>query len=135
MNSVGAPTVGQPEIGAEDLAGIEAAVRDYFGGWFEGDAERMRRALHPGLAKRTLIRDEDGAEALGESPAAAMIDATGRGAGRTRGEGDRGIEMQVVDAYGGIASVVVRSTVYREYLHLALTRDGWKIVNALWRWT
>jgi hypothetical protein len=37
--------------------------------------------------------------------------------------------------YGSIASVVVRSPVYREYLHLVRTDDGWKILNALWDWT
>jgi hypothetical protein len=31
--------------------------------------------------------------------------------------------------------VVVRSNVYREYLHLGRTDEGWKIVNALWAWT
>jgi hypothetical protein len=27
----------------------------------------------------------------------------------------------------------VRSAVYREYLHLVRTNEGWKIANALWR--
>jgi hypothetical protein len=30
--------------------------------------------------------------------------------------------------------VVVHSNVYREYLHLGQTDEGWKIVNALWDW-
>ena len=33
---------------------ITDAVLDYFEGWFTADAERMRRALHPQLAKRRL---------------------------------------------------------------------------------
>ena len=37
-----------------DLAAIEACVRDYFEGWFDGDAARMERALHPELAKRSF---------------------------------------------------------------------------------
>ena len=43
--------------------------------------------------------------------------------------------VEVVESYDRIATVVVRSDVYREYLHLARTRDGWKIVNALWAFT
>jgi hypothetical protein len=39
-----------------------------------------------------------------------------------------------VDVHGTIASVVVDSNVYREYLHLVRTPDGWKIANALWDW-
>lgn len=34
-----------------------------------------------------------------------------------------------------VATVVVRSPVYREYLHLGQTEEGWKIVNSLWHWT
>ena len=48
---------------------------------------------------------------------------------------DRRIDVSVVDVYGNIASVVVDSDVYREYLHLVETDDGWKIVNALWHST
>jgi Putative lumazine-binding len=33
-------------------AGVRAAVLDYVEGWFDGNAERMERALHPDLVKR-----------------------------------------------------------------------------------
>jgi hypothetical protein len=104
-------------------------VLNYFEGWFDGDAGRMERALHPGLAKRA----PDG-DALDESTADEMIDATARGVGKTRlpPDGDPRIEVDVVDVYDGIATVIVRSAVYREYLHLIRTRAGWRIVNALW---
>ena len=36
---------------------ITAAALDYVEGWFDGDADRMRRALHPDLAKRRLRAD------------------------------------------------------------------------------
>ena len=105
---------------------------DYFEGWFDGDAARMERALHPGLAKRSL--DEDG-RTLNETTAEWMIDATGRGFGKERDPGDRGIEVEVEDIHGTIANVTVRSAVYREYVQLVRTPEGWKIVNALWEWT
>ncbi len=108
---------------------ITRTVLDYFEGWFDGDARRMERALHPELAKRSL--EEDG-WTLNETSADWMNDATARGLGRARDPGDRGIEVDVVDVYGAIAHATVRSAVYREYVHLVRTRDGWKIVNALW---
>ena len=46
---------------------------------------------------------------------------------------DRTLDVEVEDLYGDIASVTVRSAVYREYLHLVRTSAGWKIANALWR--
>ena len=36
---------------AADTAAIKATALDYVEGWFEGNAERMERALHPVLAK------------------------------------------------------------------------------------
>jgi hypothetical protein len=110
-------------------AAVTQTVLDYFEGWFEGDAGRMERALHPQLAKRSL---EDGH--LDQLTAAQMIEATRAGRGKARDPGERQIDVDVVEIYGTIASVVVHSNVYREYLHLARTNGGWKIVNALWDW-
>ena len=111
---------------------ITQTVLDYFEGWFEGDAARMERALHPDLAKRSLEKD---GRTLDETTAAWMIDATARGVGRGRETVDRRIEVDVEDVYGAIANVTVRSAVYREYVQLARTDDGWRIVNTLWAWT
>jgi hypothetical protein len=110
-----------------DEAAITQTVLDYFEGWFDGDAVRMERALHPRLAKRA--RRSDG---LNETTATEMIEATTKGVGRSRDPGERGIEVDVVEVHKEIATVVVHSNVYREYLHLAQTDEGWKIVNALW---
>jgi hypothetical protein len=111
---------------ADDEAIVRCAL-DYFEGWFDGDPERMRRALHPGLAKRTL----DG-EGLDEDTAQGMIELTAAGAGRERDPGARRIDVRVVEIHGDIATAVVDSNVYREYLHLVRTKAGWRIVNVLW---
>jgi Putative lumazine-binding len=111
---------------------IVACVLDYFEGWFDGDAARMERSLHRDLAKRAL---EDDGRTLDETTAEWMIDATARGVGRERDPGDRRIEVEVEDVYGTIANVTVRSAVYREYVQLACTRDGWRIVNTLYQLT
>ena len=111
---------------------IVACTLDYFEGWFDGDEARMSAALHPALAKRSL--DDDG-ETLDEETATSMIDATARGIGTGRDPGRRELDVRVVDVCDPIAAVVVHSNVYREYLHLVRTRDGWKITNALWRFS
>jgi Putative lumazine-binding len=111
-----------------ERAAIVQTVLDYFEGWFEGDAERMERALHPALAKRgpelrTATKDE-------------MVRWTAEGKGKAKDPGPgRRIDVTVVDLYGNIASAVVDSDVYHEYLHLIRTGEGWKIVNALWQST
>jgi hypothetical protein len=119
---------------AADLAAIEACVRDYFDGWFDADAARMERALHPELAKRSFGQEIDRAPVLDTASATGMIEATANGAGRVRA-GGRPLQIDIVDAGGSIASVIVRSEHYHEYLHLVETPDGWQIVNALWRWS
>ena len=109
---------------------IRQAALDYFEGWFDGDVERMDRALHPDLVKR-WPGEEHGAN-LGITTKERMLELTAAGAGAEAGV-DRRLEVEIEDVYGDIASVTVRSAVYHEYLHLVRTRDGWKIANALWR--
>jgi Putative lumazine-binding len=114
-----------------DEAAVVATALDYFEGWFDGDPARMERALHPELAKRPGDAEPG---SLGTLTAQEMIDATAAGIGRTRDVPDRQIRVEVVDVFGNIASAVVRSAVYHEYIHLVRTPDGWKIANALWQW-
>jgi putative lumazine-binding protein len=117
----------------EEVA-IVSAVLDYFEGWFDGDADRMERALHPELAKRPGRVSHSVAGSLGTLTAQEMIHRTAAGVGKTRDVPDRRIEVEVVDVFGDIASATARSAVYHEYVHLVRTADGWKIVNTLWQW-
>jgi Putative lumazine-binding len=117
---------------SSDEAAVVAAALDYFEGWFEGDASRMDRALHRGLAKRSLSQVDPDSTDLRSLTKERMVELTAAGGGKGESpEGGLGIEVQIVDLHGNIASVVVRSAVYREYLHLVRTDEGWKIVNAL----
>jgi hypothetical protein len=122
-----------PPATDDERVTINACVLDYFEGWFEGDPIRMERALHPELAKRCYGQTVDRAPVLITDTAEGMIEATREGSGRIRA-GGRSMEIEIVDAGRGIASVVVRSEHYHEYLHLVQTPEGWRIVNALWRW-
>jgi ketosteroid isomerase-like protein len=116
-------------VAATDGDLITATVRDYFEGWFEGDAVRMDRALHPDLVKR-----DAGELELVTKP--QMVEATAGGVGVERAAGRRiDIDVEVADVRGDAASVVVRTAIYHEYLHLARTTDGWRIVNALWQFS
>jgi Putative lumazine-binding len=111
-----------------DRDAIVAAALDYYEGWFDGNAMRMERALHPELAKRGLTEDEK----VETDTARSMIDATADGVGRKRDVPDRRIEVDVNHMHGDIASAVVTSAVYVDYLHLVRVGGRWKIVNALW---
>jgi Putative lumazine-binding len=113
----------------------ERTVLDYLEGWFDGEASRMERALHPELAKRPRTSGDIARGALESITAREMIEATAAGAGTRLDVPDRRIDVEVVDVHGDIASAVVRSAVYREYVHLVHTPDGWRIANTLWERT
>jgi hypothetical protein len=118
------------ELRAEARA-IVAAALDYYEGWFDGEPERMERALHPDLVKRSLASDGHGVDTIS---AREMVEATADGVGRMRDPGSdrRNIEVHVDHVHGDIATVSATSAVYVDYLQLVRTREGWKIANVLW---
>ncbi len=115
-----------------DETAVVASALDYFEGWYDADLERVDRALHPQLVKRWA------AQAGGENPSVTtkemMLDFVRRGGG-TEDKTDDPIEVDVIDIHLDIATAVVRSAQYREYLHLLRTPEGWRIVDALWQFT
>jgi hypothetical protein len=121
-------------IGAEDAAAIRRCLFDYFDGWFDGNPERMDRALHPGLAKHSFDQGPSRANGLDLTTKAEMVEATGRGVGRARDVPDRDIRIDIAAVSGNMASAIVHSAVYVEFVLLARTGDGWRITDALWRW-
>ena len=118
----------------QDAAAIRACILDYFDGWFDGDATRMDRALHPGLAKLSVGQGPEGGDALDVTTKDEMVEATRGGRGRDRDVRDRAIRIDIASVSGDMASVVVHSAVYVEYALLARTSDGWKITSTLWHW-
>jgi len=117
--------------GAEDA--VRSVVMDYVEGWFDGDAGRMERALHPELVKRCRGIEGDDPDTLETLSAREMIDATADGEGRREDAADRRIEIRIDYLSGGVASVQCFCHRYVDLLHLIDLTDGWKIVNAAWR--
>ena len=118
-------------MGDDEL--VRAAALDYFEGWYDADETRVDRALHPGLVKRSAERT-DGERPMRTTTKEMMLDHVRHGGGladRT----DEAIEVVVVDVHRDIASAVVRSAQYREYLHLVRADEGWQVVQAFWQLT
>jgi hypothetical protein len=112
-------------MAATDRELINQAICDYFEGWFDGDAARMDRALHPDLVKRS-----PGEEDMAIFTKERMVELTAQGEG-THEAADRRLDITISDVCDDIASVVVDSAPYREYVHLVRMPDGWKITNTL----
>ena len=115
-----------------DTEAVVATALDYFEGWYDGDVARVDRALHAALSKRGVD------QVLGEGPAVTtkerMLELAAQGAG-VADKTDDPIDVSVADVHDDIATAVVRSAQYREYLHLVRTAEGWKIASALWQLT
>ena len=121
-------------IRPEDAEGIRACLLDYFEGWFDGDAGRMDRALHPVLAKHAFHVDKTRSEVPDVTTKDEMVELTRQGAGRQRDLPDRAIRIDVLAVSGDIASATVHSAIYVEFALLARTSEGWRITGTLWRW-
>ena len=115
-----------------DEEAIRAVVADYVVGWFDGDAGRMERALHPELMKRCRGIEGDDPDALETLSAREMIDATADGVGRAEDAPDRQIEVTIDYLSGDVASVTCLCHRYVDLLHLIRMPEGWRIVNAAW---
>jgi hypothetical protein len=116
----------------DDREAIVATVKDYWEGWFDGDADRMTRALHPTLTKTGIGVDAAGAQVAQSMTADDMIGWTRDGEGVAERPADVAYDVTINDRYGEIATATVRSAIYREYLHLVKTPVGWKILGALY---
>lgn len=92
----------------------------------------MERALHLDLAKPGVSVDGDGRVVTESMSAPDMIGWTRAGEGIARKPADFRYQVIVGDVYREVATVTVHSAIFREYLHLINTADGWKIRNALY---
>jgi hypothetical protein len=123
-------TTTEDGISDVDRARIMDAARDYIESWLDGDADRMARALHADLAKRSVESDGTGGCIVHHVTRDDMVTATGEGHG-TRYE--RPYDAMIMDAFGDIAAVRIFSSVYMDYLHVARCGEAWRIVNVLWQ--
>jgi hypothetical protein len=116
-----------------DLAAIKQTALDYIDGWYEGNAERMERALHPELAKRIVITDpKSGRSRLDQMGAMTLTLGTRSRASNPTPKEKRQSDVTVLDVFENAASVKVVATDWIDYLHVAKFNGRWVIVNVLW---
>jgi hypothetical protein len=65
-----------------DASAIKQTALDYIEGWYEGNAERMERALHPELAKRIVRTNQEGRSRLDQMSAMTLVQGTRMGGGK-----------------------------------------------------
>lgn len=119
----------QSNASNEDLEAIQQTALDYIEGWYEGNAERMERSLHPNLVKRTIRENQ--VDTLG---AEEMVRYTQQGGGKAF-TGQKKNTVTILDVYNDIATVKAESAEYIDYLHIGKVNGRWVIINVLWTGT
>lgn len=113
-----------------DDAAITRTARDYIEGWYDGDAARMERSLHPDLAKRIVspTATPDG-DRLDQMSALTLVQLTRHD---PKPAHERRTEVTILDRYENAASVKVDAKDWIDYMHMAKWNGQWVIVNVLW---
>jgi len=118
---------------AADSASIRATALDYVEGWYEGNPERMGRALHPELVKRIVASDTATKRSVLENMgASALVNGTRHGWGKKTPRERQQKDVTILDIFGNAASVKAVMADWIDYLHIAKVDGRWVIVNVLW---
>ncbi len=116
-----------------DQAAIKQAALDYIEGWYEGNAERMERALHPELAKRMVeTNPQNGRSRLNQMSAMSLVQGTRAGYGTKIPKEKQQKDVTILDVFENAASVKIVASGWIDYLHLAKFNGKWVIINVLW---
>ena len=115
-----------------DREAIKATALDYIEGWYEGNPERMERALHPDLAKRIVRTNDRGQSMLGQMSAMSLVQGVKNGGGKNTPKEKQQKDVTILDVFGNAASVKVIASDWIDYLHIAKSNGRWVIVNVLW---
>ena len=115
-----------------ERAAIKQTALDYIEGWYEGNAERMEKALHPELAKRIVHTSPEGRSRLDQMGAMTLVQFTRRGGGKDTPKEKQQKDVTILDVFENAASVKVVASEWIDYLHMAKSNGRWVIVNVLW---
>jgi hypothetical protein len=124
---------GDTKTHLSDEEAIRQTALDYVEGWYQADAERMRRCLHPSLVKRALKKDSPtGRRYLNYLTREEMVVATEDGGGTHVAIDQQVYTVTLLDVCGEIASVRADSPDWVDYLHVVKLDGGWVIANVLY---
>jgi hypothetical protein len=122
-----------------DTLAIKQTALNYIEGYYQSDGNRMRKAIHPELAKRVIVRDDAGNMMLQNMGSSQLIYNTKRNRNSNILNPDQPFkaDITIYDIFGKVANVKVTTNKYKfiDYLHLGKIDGEWKIINVLWEMT
>ncbi len=120
----------------DDMEAIKIAALDYIESQHVPSRDRMNRALHADMEKRTYWHTQSGNEYVMETSRDTMLWV----AENYNKDGDafptsprKDLEILALD--GRIASVKLTADDWTDYMHLLKSDDGkWQVINVLWQY-
>jgi hypothetical protein len=116
-----------------DTTAIHATALNYVEGWYDGNADRMAKALHPELVKRIVVRDTTTGKSMVQGMGTSvLVNSTRHGYGKETPKDRQQKDVSVLDIFGNAASVKAVMSDWIDYMHMAKVDGRWVIVNVLW---
>ena len=121
---------------ADSLAIVQTAL-SYVDGFYNADAARMEKALHPMLAKRAFLPTPDGKFRFSDMSAMALVQSTRNATNYLAGRDRKNLQRRIVvlDIHKNTAVAKAYMEEWIDYMQLAKVEGEWKIVNVLWELT
>ena len=115
--------------------GVRRAALDYLEGFYEGDADKIRRGVHPEVTKYGFFVPRDKQEYSGEPMSfQEMLDyANGVKERGNHPDASAPKEVIILDVLDQTAAAKVVAWWGTDYLHLAKYDGQWKIIQVLWQ--
>lgn len=120
------------QVSDADKAAITQTALDYIEGWYEGNPDRMERALSPDLAKRIVITNDQGRSMLQQMSAMGLVQNVKRGGGKNTPKERQQKDVTILDVFQNAACVKIVASDWVDYLQEAKYNGRWVIVNVLW---
>lgn len=120
----------------DDMEAIKTAALDYIESQHVPSRERMDRALHADMKKRTYWHAKSGNEYVMETSRDTMLWV----AENYNKDGEAfpippRKDMEILALDGRIASVKLTADDWTDYMHLMKSDDGkWQVINVLWQY-
>jgi len=130
------PLRAEVNISTEDSKAIKQAALNYIESQHQVEPEKMAKALHKKLAKRTFWQSSQGQDYVMETSYDTMMKV----AASYNKDGNKFPKspiktVKILDADERVASVKLTADDWIDYMHLIKGEDGqWKIINVLWRY-
>lgn len=116
-----------------DREAIKQTALDYIEGYYDGNAERMERSLHPDLAKRIVRTDPStGKSRLEHMTAPRLVQIAGSMKSRPTPKDKQQKDVTILDLFENAACVKIVANDWIDYLQVAKFDGRWVIVNVLW---